>query len=221
MKAQQPSSDRPLTPKQELFCREYVKDCNGARAWRDAGYQVKSMDVAAAAASRMLTDVRVQKRVQELIAARDKRLEITTDRIMLEVSRIAFSDPRRMFNADGTLKDVPALDDDTAAALASFETYEEFDGSGQNRRRVGVTRKTKLWNKVAALEKLMKNKGLLVDHVELTGKDGRPLQVETISDADRQAAIASVLQRYGLPATPPEARTGCDPAPGGGKADAP
>ena len=56
------------------------------------------------------------------------KFEITRERVMLEYARLAFADPRN-FNADGTLKRVPELDDDAAASLAGFEVMEEFEGA--------------------------------------------------------------------------------------------
>jgi phage terminase small subunit len=66
----------------------------------------------------------------------------------MEVARIAYSDPRKFYNADGSLKSILELDDDCAATIASV--------SGTV---VGMTRKLKQWDKNAALEKAMKFHG--------------------------------------------------------------
>jgi phage terminase small subunit len=51
-------------------------------------------------------------------------------------------------------------DDDTAAAVSSIEIIEEFSGSGEDRKLSGLTKRVRLWDKNAALEKAMKHLGL-------------------------------------------------------------
>jgi phage terminase small subunit len=52
-----------LKLRQELFCEEYVKDANGARAARAVGY---AWDTADQQASRMLRNVKVRDRLADL-----------------------------------------------------------------------------------------------------------------------------------------------------------
>jgi hypothetical protein len=58
------------------------------------------------------------------------------------------------------MKDPREWDDATAAAVASIEIVEEFSGTGADRKLVGHTKKVKLWDKNAALEKALKHLGL-------------------------------------------------------------
>jgi hypothetical protein len=62
--------------------------------------------------------------------------------------------------APGCMKDPREWDDATAAAVASIEIVEEFSGTGADRKLVGHTKKVKLWDKNAALEKALKHLGL-------------------------------------------------------------
>lgn len=52
--------------KWEKFCQEYVRDPNATRAYKAAGYNVRSDDAACAAASRLLNRVKVAERLAEL-----------------------------------------------------------------------------------------------------------------------------------------------------------
>jgi hypothetical protein len=61
----------------------------------------------------------------------------------------------KVFNADGTLRKITKLDDDTAAALAGFDVTTVFGGD----EPIDV-RKVRFWSKVDALEKLFKHLGL-------------------------------------------------------------
>lgn len=63
-----------MTEKQKRFCDEYLIDLNGTRAYKAAYPKVKSDDTAAAAATRMLRNVKVheyiEQRTEELRSAR-------------------------------------------------------------------------------------------------------------------------------------------------------
>lgn len=74
--------------------REYLLDLNGTRAAAVAGYSAKT---AAAAASRLLRKVKVRALLAEL-AERTKRLDISAERILQQLAKIAFFDSRKLFN---------------------------------------------------------------------------------------------------------------------------
>lgn len=63
----------------------------------------------------------VRERVRELSEAMLKVADITAERVMLELGRIAFRDARKAWDANGQLVPMHELDDDTAAALAGVE----------------------------------------------------------------------------------------------------
>ena len=85
--------------------------------------------------------------------------------MLQEVGRLAFVDPRKFYREDGTLKTPMELDDNTAAALASIEVFEEFSGHGKNRALAGYLRKIKWADKG-------QNHGN--DSRSLTGTDDKP-----------------------------------------------
>lgn len=104
--------------------------------------------------------VEVSAAIAERAKAIAQKLELTTERTLREIARVAYSDIRRLFDKDGNLIPIPELDEDTAAMLASFEVDENFAGQGKEREMIGLTKKLKLWDKNAALEKAMKFHGL-------------------------------------------------------------
>lgn len=75
-----------MTKKQKLFADEYLIDLNATRAYKVAYSNVKNDDTAAAAASRLLRNVKVQEyiaqrmaeKVSELIADQDEVLRYLT-----------------------------------------------------------------------------------------------------------------------------------------------
>ena len=146
-------SSKPLkSPQQERFAREVALGKPQADAyrtaypvsldWKDNSVYVKSSELAA--------NEKVMLRIAALTAPALKKHEVTLDRLIEENARIAFSDVREMFNDDGTLKPISEWSDFLAGSVASIEVT-----GGEN----AIT-KIKLWDKGAALDRLMKHYGL-------------------------------------------------------------
>src|ERR1700723_3409528 len=131
----------PLNKRQRIFVKEYLVDSNATRAAIASGYSKKT---AHQIGSRLLKHVKVEAELNKLTAKRCEKLEITADRVLGELARLAFVDPRKFFNPDGTTREIAELDDDTAPSLAGIEVNEIFAGSGENRQKIGVTKKFKI-----------------------------------------------------------------------------
>ena len=71
--------------KQELFCKEYIKDFNGARAARDSGYSKKTAEVQA---SRLLISVKVKERLAELLESRNKEVKVDAEYVLKRLKEI-------------------------------------------------------------------------------------------------------------------------------------
>lgn len=54
-----------MTDNQQKFCDEYLKDCNGARAYKVAYPRVKKDSVARACASKLLTKANIKEYIDE------------------------------------------------------------------------------------------------------------------------------------------------------------
>lgn len=80
-----------MTDKQKIFADEYLIDLNATRAYRVAYPNVKKDETAAAAAARMLRNVKVASYIQDRMEERQKRTEVTQDRVVEELAAIAFS----------------------------------------------------------------------------------------------------------------------------------
>lgn len=166
-----------LTAQQQRFCDEYLVDYNGTAAYQRAGYSAKPRS-AAVESQKLLAKPAVQAYLRTKAQALAAKLEVTAEATLRELARVAFFDPRRAFNSDGSLKPIGEWDDDTAAAIAGIEVFEEFEGRGEDREQVGHTKKVKIASKVDALGKLAQHFGLLQRKVELTGPNGGPVKHE-------------------------------------------
>lgn len=147
-----------LTPNQEKFAQEYVLTGVAAEAyrlaypkslkWKDNSVYTKS--------SLLLSDVKVSQRVKELQDKLQEKFDISADRLLLERSRIALFDFRRLFDENGKLIAPQNFPDDVAAVVSSVKVSRYQRGDDMEE----VVTEVKLWNKDASLESLMKNKGL-------------------------------------------------------------
>ena len=145
-----------ITPKQEKFAQEVASEKSQADAYRAAFDCAKSKpETIIKRASELMTSGEVSGRVKELQGRSASRAELTAERVLREVSRLAFFDIRKIFNEDGTLKKIWELDDDTAAGIAGIEAID-IGGEGQ----LMISKKFKVADKNAALEKLCKHLGL-------------------------------------------------------------
>lgn len=167
-----------LTRKQQLFVDEYLVDLNATQAAIRAGYKEKT---ARFIASENLTKPNIQVAIEKAMAIREKRTEITQDKALKELGRLGFSDIRKYFKDDGSLKNITDLDDDAAAAVASVEVDELFDGSGKDRVQIGFTKKFKFWDKNSALEKIGKHLKMFTEKIEYPDKDGNPQSVTPLT----------------------------------------
>ena len=163
-----------LTAKQIRFVDEYLVDFNATQAAIRAGYSPKT---AAAAAARLLRNVNIQAEIARRQKDLQRRTEISQDRVVKELARIAFADASDyacvetyMYeNKDGTLsplqvvspKDTGVLSDDQRAAIAGIK-------QGVN----GI--EIKLHDKIKALELLGRHIGMFNDKIEVRATVANP-----------------------------------------------
>ena len=78
-----------LTQRQKWFILEFLVDSNGAAAARRAGYSEKS---ARQVASENLSKPNIQHAIAKAAEERRRRTQVTGDRVLQELSEIAFAD---------------------------------------------------------------------------------------------------------------------------------
>lgn len=140
---------KPLNHRQLKFVERFLATGNATQAYLDARYS-SSRRSAEANAARLMRDPRIQELLKPARAELVRDIEISRERIRIEMARLAFVSPKAFFHPDGSVKQIHELDADTAAALASFEVEETVDGNGTVTR----TKKFRLWDKNRALSNL-------------------------------------------------------------------
>ena len=179
-------------PKHEAFAQaRYLDGLTAEEAYVRAGYKRNDGN-----AARLNGNDRIQARGSELLAERERRMhtkfEVTKERILAEYAKVGFADIRKTVrwhgqriveedNPDGgdvlVVKNIYSnsvelvssddLDDETAAAIA--EVSQTVNGV-----------KIKFHDKKGALDSMAKHLNMFVERHEVTGKDGKPIEVRRI-----------------------------------------
>ncbi|WP_110933265.1 terminase small subunit [Paenibacillus bouchesdurhonensis] len=84
-----------LTAKQKLFVKEYLVDLNAKQAAIRAKYSAKTAEQQA---SRLLSNVKVQKAIEEAMNKRAEKVEIKAEQVLQRWIDIAFADPNEIIH---------------------------------------------------------------------------------------------------------------------------
>lgn len=168
---------RPLNPRRLRFVAEYLVDLNASAAYQRV-YSARG-NAAEVNAGQLLRNPQIQAAVAEGQAKRAARTGITQDRVLTEVSLLAFSDLTHYEVGDNG--DVKLTADAPAGAMRALQSIKRritTRGTGQNRE---VTREVeiRLWDKPGPLKLAGQHVGLFPDRHEHGGKNGQPIQTET------------------------------------------
>lgn len=177
-----PRKSSPLSLKEQVFVREFLKDGNGTRAAIAAGYSAKSASV---------TGSKLQRKAKvsaELAKLREKLLakhEISVEKVLQALADVAFFDPRKFFEqgvvvkTDGTkvfterLRLVSELDDVTVKALKGCDVEKLFKHFGKGQaEESGTITKIRFADRLEALELLGRHLKLFTDKLEITDPAG-------------------------------------------------
>lgn len=172
-------NEKELNDRQLQFCKEYIIDFNATRAAIRAGYSEKT---ARSQGQRLLTDVDIQRQIEKEKEQRQARAEITADKVLQQLWRMAFADIREMVEWDE--EETYETDEDTGEQIKvirpSLRIKPMSDVDGTIITEIQQTKdgiKFKRADNQKALELLGKHLKLFVDKAEISGADGEPLQV--------------------------------------------
>ena len=164
-----------LTAKQIRFVDEYLVDFNGTQAAIRAGYSEKT---AAATAARLLRNVNIQAEISRRQKDLQRRTEVTQDRVVKELARIAFANIADYLHVETQTR---TKDDGTEVTYQTVMFNETQELSADQRAALAVVKQSvngfelKLHDKIKALELLGRHIGMFNDKLSLSGADGGPL----------------------------------------------
>lgn len=156
---------KTLTRKQQVFVAEYLKDLNATRAAIAAGYSKKRASVAGA---ELVRNRKVSEIIDGKLGKRLEKLDVSSEKILAELEKLAYFDPVDLFESDGSVKMIKDIPEPTRKVLAGFEVSEIFDGaSGEQKHAIGLLKKIKVSDRIRALELLGKYKALWTEKVDV------------------------------------------------------
>lgn len=146
-----------MTEKQKRFCDEYLIDLNATRAYKVAYSNIKNDITARANASRMLTNANVANYISERMEERQKRTEVTLDRVVQELADIAFSKVTDYATVKDDMVKIKDTDELTENQIRAI--------SGIKEGKFGI--ELKLNDKEKALELLGRHLGMWNDKLDI------------------------------------------------------
>lgn len=160
-----------MNVRQEKFVHLYILYANATRAAIGAGYSERT---AHSIGQENLKKPEIKAAIEAEQERWRERIGVTTERVLAEYARLAFSDMRQFteWGPQGvTWKSSEELEEEAAACVAEVsETVSEG----------GRTRRFKLHDKVGALRDLGKHLQLFIERKEISGPNGGPIPLETL-----------------------------------------
>lgn len=165
-----PRKAKDLSPKEQLFIREFLSSGNATKSAIAAGYAAGSASVTG---SKLLRKAKVSAELANLREKLLSKLELSAERVLQGLGELAFFDPRKMFNQDGSMKRITELDDATVHALSGMDVEKLFKHFGKGQaEEVGTITKVRLADRGLNLERLGRHFKLFTDKLEVTDAAG-------------------------------------------------
>lgn len=164
-----------MSLKEVMFCYEYVLYFNGTESAIKAGYSARSAGIKA---FNLLKKVAIKSLINHLKLERMKRIEVSADRIVQELARIAFQDTADFVDYTGgevSIKSFIAMGDNTRI-VKQIKTKESQPGFPHHGKVVELV----LHDKMKALELLGKHCAVFTENVNLTNNGGDMPENKTV-----------------------------------------
>lgn len=102
---ERPNKERPLTPKEKAFCREYAISGNGSEAIRKAGYKYKNDNSTGNAACELLKKPRIKKEIERILKPIEKRKIATAQEVMEYFTKVMNGEIKDQFGLEAPLSE--------------------------------------------------------------------------------------------------------------------
>lgn len=153
-----------LSPTEQIFCQEYVIDCNATRAYRVA-YPKADYNSARSNSSRLIINANIQDEISRLMREMAERGKVRAEMVIKELALVAFGDMSLVaeWGEKGlSLKPSHELGRDEKAIIKEIGSTPVASMGIP----IGYDKKVKLHDKLKALEILAKHFNLLAGSVD-------------------------------------------------------
>ncbi len=175
---------KPLTPQQERFCHEYIKDYNGTQAAIRAHYSPKS---ARKIASHLWTKVDIRGKINALIKEQFDNIKADVHMVLQGLCSAANIDIRMAYDEDGNLLPIKDIPEPLAKAITEIRTEELFDGQGKDRKHIGTAKTIKITDRMRARELIGKYRKMFIEVMEHRGIENLAEQIKKARQRREQA----------------------------------
>jgi len=199
-----------LTPRQERFATEYLKDLNATQAAIRAGYSPRTAN---RTGPEYLSKPVVAREIARLQEQRLDASALSGTRILEELRSVALSNVRDLVDSNGNIRPLESLSPQEAATIQSFEVVLKNATAGDG--IIDRVLKIKLWDKTKALDLAMQHLALLQTKPEPPKAPTVSIQVKSLAlvlDANQLQAIRERLVS-GITPNPAESGNGGRGAP--------
>ena len=171
-----------LTAKQRRFVDEYLIDLNATQAAIRAGYSAKTAN---AIGPENLVKPCIAQAIQAAMKARSEATGIDSERVLKEIACMAFYDVADIASAEiNGPADIVRLPENVRRAIIGWG----WDKAGNFT--------LKLSPKTPSLDQLGRHLKLFTEKMEVTGKNGGPIQQASVTPEELAEAVRSVRDQF-------------------------
>jgi phage terminase small subunit len=174
-KVKDPLDETDLTEKNKVFCREYILDWNGSRAYKVA-YPDVTDGSARARAVDLLTNINIQKYIESIQKELEKVAGISRLKVINEHIKLAFSSIANLHDTWIKRREFESLTEDQKSCIAEIDTKikteYEYNPETDEREPIRVEYvRVKLYDKQKALDSISRMLGYdAANKLDLTSK---------------------------------------------------
>ena len=181
-----------LTTKLETFARVLAETDDQSAAYRAMVPGTKATNESIwtkGSATAKIVEVKLRVAELKVIAKKiaEEEFEITQGRVLLEVSRLAFNDPRKVFDENNVMLPVKDWPDEVAAAISSIKVVETKTSDDETTAQL---KEIKFWDKGKQIELAAKTLGMLTDKLDVNLNGSVAEQLVELKEARKIASQA-------------------------------
>ena len=175
-----------MTKNQKIFVDEYLIDLNATRAYKTAYPNIKNDVVAATNGGRLLRNAQIKIEIEKRMKEREKRTEITQDKVIKELANLAFTDRTDIVTITSGRVVIQNFNDLTPEQRACI--------AGVKETKFGI--EVLFYGKEKALEMLGRHLGMFNDKIEVKGE--LETGVQNLTDEELSTQIAILEAKLGV-----------------------
>lgn len=180
-----------LTLREEKFINELLICGDAIEAALRANYSPVS---ASRMSKLLLSSPKIKKELDIRRAKLSRKYEISQQKVLEEMAKIAFSNVQDFYDESGNLKNITDLPRDVAASLSSVKVKNKVTENGDSLEN-WITEEIKLYDKKGQLDTLAKHLGLFEKDNTIMLQFGLQKIMDLLPDSVKQDVMLALMKR--------------------------